>query len=1150
MSIAIEKESPEQFLAGGGEMGKLIRSMDWSKTPLGPVSSWPQSLRTSVSLCLSSTFPILIAWGPETIQIYNDSYRPICGAKHPESMGQNFRICWETALPVVGDAFTRGQQGEGTYIKDQRMFLDRFGYLEEAFMTFSFAPIRDESGEVGGIFHPITETTDKMLSARRTQVLRDVAALTGQAKTNQAIYDSLGTDQTDFSLDLPFLLFYEFQDDGKQAHLLQAVGLKPGSSLPDNLQVLDVSSTNWVSNHSTSVIIDNLNQTIGSIEAGPYDNNPHTALLLPILISAREKPYGFLLAGVSPHRALDNDYLNFYELLANTISTAFSNVNAYQEEQKRAEALAAIDRAKTAFFSNISHEFRTPLTLMLGPLEELMNAVQDQNWAYKDPIETTHRNALRLLKLVNNLLDFSRIEANRVKATFRPVDLVKLTIDLTSSFRSLIEKAGLEFIVDCKPFSEAVYADAEMWEKIVLNLLSNAFKFTLQGTIRVQLTAESEEAVLRVSDSGVGIPKQELPHMFERFHRVENAGGRSYEGTGIGLSLISELVNLHHGRIRVDSEEGKGSTFTVRIPLGKSHLPANQVLEAEHSQEISSLAYTFLQEARSMLSDEKQTSESSTLASHELPTDKATTILIVDDNADMRAYLTRLLDPYFTIKTAVNGADAWQQLQTTTPQLILSDIMMPVMDGKALLQQLKENAATSQIPLIFLSARAGQEARIDGLEAGADDYLVKPFSGQELLTKVRNQVQLTQSRRQAEDRLRNLVQQAPVAMLLVKGDDLKIELLNQAMLRLINREMDVLGKPLLRIMPELDGQEVVDRCRHVYQTGEPYYGVAETVNLYRNGRIENANFNLSYTPYYEGDQRTGVLQVVTEVTDLVKITQLAQENELRYRELASELDSRVKQRTQALEDANLDLRRSNHNLEQFAYVASHDLQEPLRKIVAFSDLLKNQYAVRLGDGVDHLNRMQGAANRMSMLIKDLLSFSRISTQRKSIGPVSLNQIVNDVLVDLELIIQDVNATVNIDTLPTVSGDRSQLEQLFQNLLTNALKFRRPNVPPFVNVTSQIVAAETLPASVKPSRKVATYYQINVSDNGIGFDEKYLDRIFQVFQRLHGKNQFAGTGIGLAISDKVVANHGGAITASSKPGEGSIFTIYLPANATS
>ncbi|MFD1143402.1 ATP-binding protein [Larkinella insperata] len=1126
-------------------MGQLIRSMDWSKTPLGPTSTWPQSLRTSVSLCLSSTFPILIAWGPETIQIYNDSYRPICGEKHPESMGQNFRICWETALPVVGDAFTRGQHGEGTYIKDQRMFLDRHGYLEEAFMTFSFAPIRDESGEVGGIFHPITETTDKMLSARRTQVLRDVAALTSQAKTNTDIYTSFARSPVDFALDLPFLLFYELHEEGQLARLVSTVGLLADQAVPAGLEELHVAQTEWLTNLNELLVIHELPQRVGPLAAGPYPEAPHTALRLPIFLSTKAQPVGFLLAGVSPRRALDQDYLNFYELLANTINTAFSNVYAYQEEQKRAEALTAIDRAKTAFFSNISHEFRTPLTLMLGPLEELLRDAELQASDYKEPVEATHRNALRLLKLVNNLLDFSRIEANRVKASFRPLDLTALTIDLSSSFRSLIERAGLDYSVNCQPLPSVVYADAEMWEKIVLNLLSNAFKYTLQGGIQVELTAEDNAAVLRVSDTGIGIPEHELPHMFERFHRVANAGGRTYEGSGIGLSLVHELVRLHAGTITVTSAEGKGSTFTVRMPLGKEHLPAGQILETSTWNGMSQLADSFLKEASTMLEDDKPSNSLAETPATDNEVSKSTSILVVDDNADMRAYLSRLLEPYFTVYTATNGADALDQLSRQLPQLILSDIMMPVMDGKELLRQLKQNSATAQIPLIFLSARAGQEARIDGLEAGADDYLVKPFSGQELLTKVRAQIMLNQSRRQVEERLRNLVQQAPVAMLLVKGEALTIELINESMLELVQRQADILGKPLVDALPELRDQVLVERCRQVYQTGvsDQSWGLALPVQ--RGGQVQTGYFNVLLTPYYEGNAITGVLEICTEVTELVRVNQDLAASESRYRQLSADLDEQVQQRTQQLQASVYDLRRSNDNLQQFAYVASHDLQEPLRKIQAFSDLLNAHYGDVLGDGIDHLKRMQAAAGRMSVLIKDLLTYSRISTRQEASQPVSLTRIVSTALNDLELVVKETGATVQVDSLPTVYGDASQLGQLFQNLLSNALKFHRPGVHPVIQIYGKPVAASDLPVLVKPVRPAQTYYRIDVADNGIGFEEKYVDRIFQVFQRLHGKSTFAGTGIGLAICEKVVINHGGAITATSQPGQGATFSVYMP-----
>ncbi|RYZ72669.1 MAG: diguanylate cyclase, partial [Proteobacteria bacterium] len=213
------------WLAGGGEMGELIRAFDWSKTPLGQIAGWPQSLKTSVSLCLSSTFPILLAWGPDDIQIYNDAYRPICGPKHPEALGMAFKVCWATALPVVGGAFDRAHAGEGAYIKDQQMMLDRFGYLEEAFMTFSFSPIRVETGEVGGIFHPITETTEATLNARRTKAIREIGLAIGTAKSLDDLVEQAVAKQADVSFDLPYFLFYELNEAGDAATLLGSSGL-------------------------------------------------------------------------------------------------------------------------------------------------------------------------------------------------------------------------------------------------------------------------------------------------------------------------------------------------------------------------------------------------------------------------------------------------------------------------------------------------------------------------------------------------------------------------------------------------------------------------------------------------------------------------------------------------------------------------------------------------------------------------------------------------------------------------------------------------------------------------------------------------------------------------------------------------------------
>ena len=844
------------WLSGGGDMGELIRSMDWSTTPLGPLSGWPQSLRTSVSLCLSSTFPMLVAWGPDDVQIYNDAYRPICGAKHPQSMGEPFKICWATALPVVGDAFDRAHAGEGVYIRDQRMFLDRYGYMEEAFMTFSFSPIRAESGNVGGIFHPISEGTAAVLDARRTQNLRDLTGRIALARTGDELARFMVYDSETLAMDVPFLLLYELADDGRTLALRARVGLSAGSALaPAEAALHGTGGWDFAAAlaDAGSHRVEDLAARFGAFECAPYEEAPHTAMVLPLTVAGQERPYGFLVAGVSARRALDAAYLNFYELLRGAFNTAIGNVLAYEQEQKRAAALAEIDKAKTAFFSNVSHEFRTPLTLILGPLEDaLADSVDALSPRQRERIDLTNRNALRLLKLVNSLLDFSRIEAGRVQARFAPVDLAQLTANLASVFEAAMDKAGLAYRVETAPLSEPVFVDLDMWEKVVFNLLSNAFKFTLHGGVTVRLEQTATGARLSVCDTGAGIPAAELPRVFERFHRVEGVQGRSYEGTGIGLALIQELVRLHGGSIAADSTLGQGATFTVDIPFGSSHLPPQYVVARADGSSGDRMGSAFVEEALRWLPDSvtpQPSAVTTTVATATAATAVAVApaqrarILIADDNQDMRGYVRSLLEREYVVETCADGQDALEAVRRNPPDLLLSDVMMPRLDGFALLKTIRAEDAIRHVPVILLSARAGEEARIEGLQAGADDYLVKPFSANELLARVRNHIEQARERQQAtlelrerEEYFRSLVNASP-AMFWTTDENHQCTFLSQRWFDYTGRspEQD-LGRGWMELIHPDDAVAVGEAYTAACDRNRPFsidYRLRDRVGAYR-----------------------------------------------------------------------------------------------------------------------------------------------------------------------------------------------------------------------------------------------------------------------------------------------------------------------------
>ncbi len=625
------------------------------------------------------------------------------------------------------------------------LLIHRKVHREETHFRIAYSPVPDETVQptgIGGVLATVTEITEQAYAERQLRTLRELGARSAAEVGNaeQACATAAATLR-DNPADVPFALFYLLDRDGKRARRAATVGFEPAQlayAAPAEVD-LDAGDCPWplaVAAHEQRIVtIDGLDCLPFALPVSPWSDRPRSAIVLPLSAPGQANVYGVLVCGLSPHRVLDAGYRTFFELAAAQIVTAIRNARALEEERQRAEALAEIDRAKTAFFSNISHEFRTPLTLMLGPTEDALDA--PERALQGGALETVHRNELRLLKLVNALLDFSRIEAGRAHAAYEPTDLSVLTSDLASTFRSAIERGGLAFDVDCPPLPEPVHVDREMWEKIVLNLLSNALKFTFDGRIAVRLRAAGDHAELQVTDTGIGIAASDLPRLFERFHRIEGARARTHEGSGIGLALVHDLVKLHGGRVTAASEVGRGSTFTVSIPFGSNHLPAEGNVGASAPVRASQAvrAQSFVAEALRW-SPEADAEPDAADAVQAASTFPGAHVLFVDDNADMREYVTRLLRQHWTVETATDGAQALLAARQRRPDVILTDVMMPVLDGLQLLQSVRSDPHLATIPVILLSARAGEESRIEGLDAGADDYLVKPFSARELVARV------------------------------------------------------------------------------------------------------------------------------------------------------------------------------------------------------------------------------------------------------------------------------------------------------------------------------------------------------------------------------------------------------------------------------
>ncbi len=892
---------PRAVLARTGEVGRALLDVDWSATRLGPPEDWPQSLATAVQLMLQSRFAMWMAWGEDLTFFCNEAYRQdTLGTKYPRALGRPASEVWSEIWPDVVDRVEAVVgRGESTWDEGLMLFLERSGFVEETYHTFSYSPIAGDDGSVQGLLCVVSEDTTRVIGTRRMTTLRDLGSDLAAVRTEAELLTAACARLADNQADLPFALTYLLGPDGSACHLACASGMEAGHPAAPETMAVHQDATWPLAGLEEPLLVADLADRFESLPTGAWDVPPEQALVVPLASQGTGAAYGVLIVGLNPHRPVDAEYRDFVGLVAGQFAAGLASARSYEAERLRAEQLAEVDRAKTQFFTNVSHELRTPLTLLVGPAEDaLADTGEPLAPAQRRRVEVIARNGERLLKLVNTLLDFSRLEAGGADAQFEPLDLARHTAEMASMFQSAVDRAGLTLTIECPPLPEPVHVDREMWAKIVLNLVSNALKFTFEGGITVRVQAVGDVARLTVADTGIGVDEAHRARLFERFHRVPDARSRTHEGSGIGLALVAELVALHGGSVAVASTPGEGTTFTVEVPFGTAHLDQAALTPAPGADDarVTLQARGFVNEAMRWLQPEAAPAAAAD------PDDGRARILIADDNADMRAYMSELLAEEYAVQTAPDGRVALELARADPPDLVLTDVMMPGLDGFGLLAALNADPATMQVPVVMVSARAGEDGTIEGLEAGADDYLVKPFAARELLARVKSNLELDRARRVAE-RLRHtqrLVDQAQrlagvgsYEVDLATGSIVaSVELMRQLHLSREQLEVNGLERALTeRLHPE-DLPHVTAALEHAMQTGEPIDYEARVVSPGGAVRTYRTLGVIEHGPDGEPARLSGSNQDITEQREAERVMAAAtaeREAAARERAIADEL---------------------------------------------------------------------------------------------------------------------------------------------------------------------------------------------------------------------------------------------------------------------
>ncbi len=964
MAVSNVGNSTDNIIVGGGEMGALIRAFDWSKTPLGTLESWPQSLRTAVSILLDSYSAMYIAWGEQYIQLYNDHFRPILGStKHPAALGLSARTTFAESWQLIAPLFAQVMEGTATGSEDWLVPLDRHGYLEECYFTYTYNPIRVESGEVGGILVIVTETTDRFLNDRRLATLRDLAQRVELQQTTQAVFRNAFDTLKENPADIPFAILYSVTEAGfefvNSTDLAQNVRIAPPfiALNDENLWPLK-----QVKDMRQAVVIDDVQTRLGPFSCGLWSEPITKAIALPIVQLGQEQVHAVLVIGINPRHALDEKYQDFLTLVVGQITTAVNKLLAVRDLIASETAQLQVEQLQRDVLQT-ERDAQAAIENIIASISDPFYAV-DQDWRfiYVNPsvLELWGKNRQDLI-------------GKNIWEVFPPV-----TANLSMLHKMLHKAVSEQRSLAYEFYSDTYVHGATHWWELNLYPSPTGIAVYFQDVTarkEAERLRERMELVLDKLNGGFMIFDQNKRYVYLNRNAAD-------------LALIST---------KMTREQLLQTTLEASLP---------EIVETRFYHELS----------RSM--------------------------------AQQTPVVFEVFAPIY---------DLWLEYRIYPS---LDDVAVFTVD---VTQRKQEEAERAQLDAMLELERQ----RLENIMATVPGVIWENQHTEDL-----EEMQLVFISAYVETMLGYTVDEA-------------------------------LSEPhfWLRIFHPEDAAATFDAFYKVLKSGGS--GIVNFRAIHKNGRVIDVQALM--ITILKDDKPVGKRGVMMDVSERQRLVKA----QTRYATM---------------------LKRSNEELQQFAYVASHDLQEPLRMVTSYLQIIESRYADKLDDDArEFIGYAVDGATRMKALITDLLAYSRVEGGEKIFEEFDSQLALNKALANLSLVIEDSKAIITADAMPRIKADSMQISQLFQNLIGNAIKFQKETVPRI---------------HIGVERK-KDEWQFAVRDNGIGIAPQYLERIFVIFQRLHKKGEYPGTGIGLAICKKVVERHGGRIWVESTVGEGTTFFFTIP-----